>query len=366
MSVTPRTAVNGLCIEVSLARPQFALKVQLELPAKGITVLYGPSGSGKTTLLRCVAGLEHPQGRVAIGEQTWQHSAHGVFIPTWQRRLGYVFQEASLFEHMDVRRNLEYGVRRVRAPQSQAALRDAIGLLGIEHLLERSPQSLSGGERQRVAIARALATQPNILLLDEPLASLDPARRKDILPWLERMHRELEIPALYVTHSADELARLADHVVMLDQGCVTANGILSDVLADVHVAMAAGEEAGIVTQATIVAKDEGFGLARAQLDGGSLWVRDQGLTLGSAIRMRVLARDVSLSLSEASDSTIQNRIRGMVQSIDQDVHPSQALVRVRCGETLMLARVTHRALQELKITVGSAVWCQVKSVALMQ
>ncbi len=219
-----------LRIALTLHRPEFALAIDLNLPLKGITSIFGPSGSGKTTLLRCVAGLEQASGTVQIGNAVWQDSTAGIFMPTWQRDVGVVFQEASLFEHMTVRQNLEYGVKRVSKPNAAAALDEAIALLGIGHLVGRWPQSLSGGERQRVAIARALATQPSILLLDEPLSSLDIRRKKEILPWLEQLHTQLSIPVLYVTHSLEELSRLADHVITLDSGQIGMHGSVQDLL----------------------------------------------------------------------------------------------------------------------------------------
>ena len=217
-------------LQLLLSRSDFELNVDLQLPDQGVTVLFGPSGSGKTTLLRCVAGLEPCEGHVAVGQDVWQDSRQRINKPVWQRDLGYVFQEASLFEHLNVQRNLEFGVRRLqgafkgKASPSNDALAQAIELLGIGHLLERAVSSLSGGERQRVAIARALAMQPQVLLLDEPLASLDMARKKEILPWLEQLHQHLSIPVLYVTHSLAELKRLADAVVMLQQGMVVFQG----------------------------------------------------------------------------------------------------------------------------------------------
>jgi molybdate transport system ATP-binding protein len=217
-------------IALRFQRPEFVLTVDLELPAQGITVLFGPSGSGKTTLLRCVAGLERPDhAHIHIAGQVWQDDARKVFLPTWQRPLGYVFQEASLLSHLDVLGNLRYGVQRTGSGQTAEALQAAIALLGIEGLLKRRAHQLSGGERQRVAIARALAMQPRVLLLDEPLASLDHARRQDVLPWLERLRDEVRIPMLYVTHAADEVDRLADTLVLLDSGRVTACGPASEI-----------------------------------------------------------------------------------------------------------------------------------------
>ena len=352
-------------LRLSLPRSGFALDVDIELPPTGITVLFGPSGSGKTTVLRCVAGLEHaPGGLVQLAGECWQDDAQGLFVPTWRRRLGYVFQEASLFEHLDVADNLRFGQRRVRGVGTAQALEQAIALLGIGHLLGRRTGQLSGGERQRVAIARALATDPAVLLLDEPLAALDLARRLDILPWLEKLHDSLHIPMLYVTHSADELARLADHLVLMDQGKVRAAGPVQEVLARVDLPVVVGEDAGVLLQAEVAECDAQWHLARVRFDGCELWLRDSGLRPGQAVRLRVLARDVSLTTQPAQGTSIQNHLSAEVEAIAPDPHPSQAMVRLRCGEAHVLARVTRRAVHELGLATGQRVWAQVKSVAL--
>jgi molybdate transport system ATP-binding protein len=358
---------QGLRLRLRLARPDFALDVDLDLPATGITVLFGPSGSGKTSLLRCVAGLEKPaQALVRVGTELWQDDASGVFRPPWQRDLGYVFQEASLFEHLDVGQNVAYGLKRSGKPGAADALERAIELLGIGHLMRRSPGSLSGGERQRVAIARALATQPRLLLLDEPLAALDLARRHEILPWLERMRDELRLPMLYITHSVDELARLADHVVVLEGGSVKACGPAQEVLARVVSPAIVGDEAGVLLSGTVVELDARWHLAKIAFAGGALWVRDSAMPLGQPVRLRVLARDVSLTVHETHDTSIQNHIYGCIEAIADDVHPSQALVRIRCGASVLVARVTKRALSALSLAQGAAVWAQVKSVAVIE
>jgi molybdate transport system ATP-binding protein len=356
-----------ISLRLALQRAEFNLAITITVPARGVTVLFGPSGSGKTTVLRCVAGLERASGQILIGDEVWQDDQRQIFVPTWQRELGFVFQEASLFEHLDVRRNLEFGLNRLRIERQAArvALDDAIDLLGIGSLLDRSTVNLSGGEKQRVAIARALVTKPKILLLDEPLASLDIARRKEILPWLERLHRELQIPVIYVTHSLDELARLADHVVMLDQGRVSASGHLQEICTHPIMAMAAGDEAGVVIESTIQRIDREFHLAEVGFGNGTLWVRDGGVPAGAPIRVRILARDVSLATSAQGSSTIQNVISGVIESITDEAHASQALVTVRCGEAILLSRVTRRALATLQLRKGSPVWCQVKSAALI-
>ena len=355
---------NGLRLKLSLSREGFRLDVDLALPSSGVTVLFGPSGSGKTTLLRCVAGLEQAQGYIAIGSQEWLDSTRDLVLPTWSRDLGYVFQEASLFEHLDVRDNLLYGIRRARKPGSEQALADALDLLGIAHLLNRDVVSLSGGERQRVAIARALATQPGVLLLDEPLASLDIARRQEILPWLERLHRRLSIPVLYVTHNMDELARLADHVVLLAEGQVSLHGPVEDVLCNPVFAAAAGGEAGAMLRGVVAGVDDEFHLIRIDVDGDTLWMRRHDLPQGASIRMHVHANQVSLALDRPTGSSIQNCLHGTVESISDDAHPGQAIVRMRCTRQLVLARVTRRALRDLKIAAGSPVWLQIKSAAL--
>ncbi|QBK06634.1 molybdenum ABC transporter ATP-binding protein [Hylemonella gracilis] len=367
-------------MRLSLARADFDLNVDLTLPARGITVLYGPSGSGKTSVLRCVAGLERARSatgqgqetpaRVVVGGEVWQDEARGVFLPTHRRPLGYVFQEASLFEHLDVHGNLQYGLKRswrgALLAQGRRALDEAVALLGIEHLLARRVQQLSGGERQRVAIARALATGPRLLLLDEPLAALDAARRQDILPWLERLRDKLRLPMLYVTHSADELARLAAHLVVLERGQVRAAGPVAQVLAALDSPLVVGEDAGALLQGTVLERDAAWHLARVGFAGGELSVRDEGLPVGREVRLRVLARDVSLALAEPRQTSIQNLLPAVVDAIAPDAHASQVLVRLRCGESLLLARITRRACEALGLCPGLPVWAQVKSAALVR
>jgi molybdate transport system ATP-binding protein len=357
---------QDLRIRIHLARRDFALSMDLVLPGSGISVLFGPSGSGKTTVLRCVAGLEPSmRGHVSLAGDTWFDDERGIDQPTWKRQLGYVFQEASLFEHLDVRGNVQYGLRRVDRATGGAALDSAIELLGIGHLLDRRVPTLSGGERQRVAIARALATGPRLLLLDEPLAALDHARRQEILPWLQRMRDELRMPMLYVTHSADEVARLADHLVLVDAGRVRASGPVAQVLSDIETPVAVGEDVGTLVAARIAERDEAFHLARAAFGHGSFWVGDQGAPVGTPVRLRVLARDVSIQLDEPARTSVQNHLPAVVDAIAQAHHPSQALVSLRCGDDRLLARVTRRAVQTLGLAPGQPVWALVKAVAVI-
>jgi molybdate transport system ATP-binding protein len=249
--------------------------------------------------------------------------------------------------------------------EANKALQASIELLGIGSLLQRMPAELSGGERQRVAIARAIAMQPQLLLMDEPLASLDAARRQEIFPWLARLRDELKIPMLYVTHSAEEVTRLADHLVVLDQGHVKAQGSVSAVLTQVVNPVVVGEDAGALIAGCIGAVDAQWHLSRVDFDGGCIWMRDAGLPVGKAVRIRILARDVSLATAEPQNTSIQNQLRGSIQSITPDAHPSQVMVVLKCGAEEVLARVTKRAVDELDLQVGQALWAQVKSVALV-
>lgn len=355
-------------IRLELPRAGFTVRVDLALPTRGITALFGASGSGKTSVLRAVAGLERAsEALIRIGGQTWQDDARGIFLPVWRRPLGYVFQESSLFDHLSVRGNLDYGLRRTRAAGAREALAEAIALLGIGELLGRRTSALSGGERQRVAIARALATRPSLLLLDEPLASLDHGRRQDVLPWLERLRDDWQAPMLYVSHSTDEVARLADRLVVLERGQVLAAGPIADVLATVETPVVVGDDAGAMVVGTVVEREPDWHLAQVAIAGGRLWLRDGGHEIGSLLRIRVLARDVSLSLAAPEGTSIQNVIACRLEAIGPDRHPSARLVRLRTeGGAALLSRVTARALSRLGLAVGDRAWALVKSVAIVE
>jgi molybdate transport system ATP-binding protein len=362
--------MGGIQARFKVDWPDFTLDVDLDLPARGVTALFGHSGSGKTTLLRCIAGLERaPLGRLSVNDVVWQNDVPkappgGHWLPTHRRPLGYVFQEASLFPHLTVLGNLRYGLQR-SVGAARVSLDQAIELLGIGHLLGRKPDQLSGGERQRVGMARALALSPSLLLMDEPLAALDLKRKQEILPYLQRLHAELDIPVLYVSHSPDEVARLADHIVVLDAGRAVAAGPLKDTLARLDLPIHLGEDAGVVLDAVVAERDAQWHLARVTFSGGSLWVRDDGHALGQAVRVRILARDVSIALQKISHSSIQNGLSATVDEIADDHHPAQALVRLMAGDTPILARLTQRAVASLRLSRGLPVWVQVKSVALI-
>lgn len=344
--------------------PGFSLDVDLDLPGRGVTALFGHSGSGKTTLLRCIAGLERaPDGFLEVNGEVWQDARD--FQPTHRRPLGYVFQEASLFPHLSARGNIEYGMKRAAGCLDRDALDHVVELFGIGHLLDRRPHQLSGGERQRVGIVRALALKPRLLLMDEPLAALDLARKDEILPYLERLHGELDIPVLYVSHAPDEVARLADHIVVMQGGHAVAAGPLTDTLARLDLPIRLGEDAGVVLDAVVAARDAEWQLAQMEFAGGRVWVRDHGLAIGQAARVRILARDVSLALAPVTGTSILNTLPAVVVDSADDAHPALTLVRLAVGESPLLARLTRRSAHALDLAPGQPVYAQIKAVALI-
>jgi molybdate transport system ATP-binding protein len=351
-------------VALRLARPGgFALDLAFTAPARGVTALFGPSGSGKTTVLRCVAGLERAAGHCRFQGEIWQQGRH--FLPTHRRPLGYVFQEASLFPHLSVRGNLEYGWRRIPPARRRIAFDEAVQLLDLAPLLERSGTSLSGGERQRVAIARALLTSPRLLLMDEPLAALDQAAKHTILPYLERVLDELGLPALYVSHQPDEVARLADQLVLLDAGRIQASGATARLMTRLDLPLARFGDASAVLDGRVAGHDETFHLTHIDLLGGRLSVPRENLTVGRRARVRIHARDVSLSLRAHHDTSILNILP--VRILDtRELDPAQLLVRLALedGQTL-LARLTRRSGFALGLHEGMALYAQVKSVALV-
>ncbi|MEO5367662.1 MAG: molybdenum ABC transporter ATP-binding protein [Magnetococcus sp. WYHC-3] len=359
----------SLDIRLRVTYAGFALDVDLSLPARGITALFGPSGSGKTTLLRAVAGLERvPGGYLRLGERLWQQGDY--FVPPHRRPLGYVFQDAGLFPHLTVQDNLEYGRRRNHrrdvGADSPLTNRDhLVDLLGIATLLQRRPERLSGGERQRVAVARALLTRPRLLLMDEPLSALDSARKEELLPYLERLHQELSIPVLYVSHAPDEVARLADHLVLLESGRVLASGPLGETLARMDLPIRLGEDAGVVLEARVGLVDADWHLARVDFSGGDLWVRHRGHPPGATVRVRILARDVSIATQRLAGTSIQNTLPARVVALGDDSHPALCLVHLDCSGQPLLARLTRRSAALLNLVPEARVWAQIKAVALV-
>ena len=358
----------------------FSLDVALDLPGRGVTAIFGSSGSGKTTLLRCVAGLERtPHGYLKVNDQVWQDHATGLFVPVYQRPLGFVFQEASLFAHLNVQRNLDYGLRRVPSADQRVALSQAIELLGIEKLLQRQPDTLSGGERQRVAIARAIATSPRVLLMDEPLASLDMQRKAEVLPYLERLHEELDIPVLYVSHAPDEVARLADHLILLESGRVLASGPTRELLTRLDLPLAYGDTAAAIIEAVVTSVEPAYHLSHAAFAGGEISLLNARLNVGQRVRVRIQARDVSLTLHRQESTSILNIFAATVTAIASD-SPGQVIVCLHTGgmqanqeisketshlPSQLLARIKRKSADALGLQPGSSVYAQVKGVAVL-
>jgi len=356
--------MTGIEVKLQKQLGQFNLDVSFEAPSRGITALFGRSGSGKTSVLRVVAGLQRAdQAVIRINSEVWQDEKQ--FVPTHKRPLGFVFQEASLFPHLSVRHNLEYGWRRTPELARRISFDDVVELLGVVPLLQRATARLSGGERQRVAIARALLTSPKLLLMDEPLSALDHGAKQAILPYLDKLHTELEIPSLYVSHDPNEVARLADHMVLLDEGRVVAQGPTANLLTRLDLPPAGYDDAAALLEGLVSSHDHTYHLTWISMDGVRVAVVREDLPVGQHARVQIRARDVSLSLSAHSDTSIINILPAMV--IDtQDLNPSQVLVRLELldGQTL-LSRITRRSAMVLGIHEGQHLYAQVKSVALL-
>jgi molybdate transport system ATP-binding protein len=349
------------------------LDVDLNFPAQGVTAILGPSGSGKTTLLRAIAGLTRPApGRIALGSEIWQNEykpGSGFWLPAYRRPIGFVFQEASLFDHLSVVGNLKFGLHRATPGRKRIELGQAIELLGIATLLDRRPAQLSGGERQRVAIARALAAAPALLLMDEPLAALDAARKAELLPYFEQLALHGSIPILYVTHAVDEAARLSQRLLILEHGRVAAFGNTADVLTRLNVALAQSDNAGAILDGIVDGIDPIYGLMTVRFGleyTGSIQCLPTvpPKKIGSTVRLRVLARDVSVTLSAASDTSILNVVAATVQEIATD-GSAQVLLRLSSCGAQLLARITRKSADTLALTLGSIVYAQIKGVAVL-
>ncbi|WP_051245065.1 molybdenum ABC transporter ATP-binding protein [Thalassobaculum salexigens] len=343
----------------------FSLDVAFTAPMQGITALFGPSGSGKTTVLRAMAGLARLSGRLAVGDETWQDDAAGLRVPPHRRAVGYVFQEASLFPHLSVRRNLLYGARRAADQTPVIGFDEAVALLGLERLLERGPDRLSGGERQRVAIGRALLSAPRLLLMDEPLSALDEASRADILTTFERLHDALPIPAIYVSHDLAEVSRLADRMVMLSAGKVIAEGDVGSILERLDLEPATGRfEAGVLLTAVVTGHDTGYQLTRLDLAGQPVSIPRVEVAVGERVRLRIRARDVALATRPPEGISIRNRLSGHIVEIAaaEDAPYAETLVEIPGGVRLR-SRVTRESVAELGLTPGTRVYALVKTIS---
>lgn len=348
--------------QIKVDRNGFALDAQLSIANSGITGITGPSGSGKTTLLRAMAGLEpSSRGYLRVGDAIWQDGSH--FTPAHQRKVGYVFQEASLFPHLSVQGNIDYGLGRIPENQRRVAVQRTIELLGIGPLLGRRPSQLSGGERQRVAIARALAVSPAILLMDEPLSALDRGRKKEFMPYLETLHEELDIPIIYVSHSVDELARLADQLILLENGQVTGSGAIADMLTRTDLPLAHGDDASSLIHAKVAGHDNQFQLSYIDFAGGRFTVAKTDLPIDHAVRLKIAARDVSLTTAHQSGTSILNIFPATVEEITAEGE-SQIMVRLDAQGTHLLSCITRKSAHLLELKKGKTVFAQIKTVAL--
>jgi molybdate transport system ATP-binding protein len=342
-------------------RPEFALDVDVRIPMHGITGVFGESGAGKTSLLRCIAGLEYAtKSRLVVDGDTWQDDDVGISRPIHEREIGYVFQEPRLFGHLNVRRNLEYGQRRTR--RRDIEFDDVIALLGLETMLDRSTDTLSGGEAQRVAIGRALLRAPRFVLMDEPLASLDRVRRDEILPFLDRLHSQLAVPIIYVSHSIEEVTRLCDYLLVMESGRLVAEGQLQKVLLQVNVPALGGDEAGAVIRAKVTEYDADYDLTQVAFDGGKMWISGRHEARAN-LRLRIRANDVSLCREAPKATTIVNVLPATIEAIEPDGRSSE-LVQLAIGNERILARVTRRSRSNLELQCGDQLLAQIKSVAV--
>ncbi|MFG5778083.1 molybdenum ABC transporter ATP-binding protein [Comamonas sp. J-3] len=374
---------NGIAARLRLRRADFVLDVDVHLPGHGVTALFGPSGCGKTSVLRSLAGLERAEGRVAVHGEIWQDDASRHWLPTHQRALGYVFQEASLFPHLSAQDNIRYGLRRTPATRQRVQLEQLVELLGIGPLLPRKPATLSGGERQRVAIARALATSPRVLLMDEPLAALDAERKAELLPYLDQLSEQLALPILYVSHSIEEVSRLADQVLLLQAGRVVAQGPVAELLTQLDSPLAQAlpdaQQASII-EGSVCAHDAQDHLWSMQIGQQSPlqlhWTEAAAhYQHGERVRLRVLARDVSLSLQAQSGSSILNSLPAVVSAVHASA-PGQVLVQLQLqhastaaraeAQPQLLALVSARSSRLLQLAPGLAVHAQLKGVAVLR
>jgi molybdate transport system ATP-binding protein len=341
----------------------FRLNVKLELPSTGVSMIYGASGSGKTTLLRCIAGLERAEdAEISVAGKIWQ--SRSVFLKTHKRSLGFVFQEASLLPFMTAYKNLALAAEKSKTTVTKLLFEEVVDLMGLENLLQQKPNQLSGGERQRVAIARALLLRPSVLLFDEPLASLDRNRKEEILPYLEKLQAQTNTPILYVTHSDDEVLRLASHLVVLEQGACKGMGPIQEVAAQLNLPASNYSDRSAVFSARVSKRESAWGLLLAEFGGAALWLADNSEEIGSIIRLRIKASDVSIALTDHQDSSILNRLPATVIDIQAEEGSAMGMVKLQVAEAVLLARVSKWSIERLKLQIGVPVWAQLKAVAI--
>lgn len=354
---------DNLSIDLALTLPSLDLRVRQDIPLAGVTAVFGPSGAGKSTLLRMIAGLEtRAKGRIGVPGAVWQDDT-GLFARPENRSIGYVFQDARLFEHLSVPDNLSFG--RKRRPGGRIAPADVEAALDLGPLLDQPVASLSGGQRQRVALGRALLSNPQILLLDEPMAALDVPARHSVMGYLERVFEEFALPAILVSHNPDEVRRLADRVVLLDRGLVTASGPVDKILQDaVETDVTPGSDAGSVLVAHLKDELPIYGVYRLDLRGQPMTLPvDRPRGNGQDVRLSVRARDVALALERPAKTSVQNILEGSVCGIGGGDDPF-VLVSVRIGEQTLLSRITRLSCDQLQLKIGDRVFCLIKSASM--
>jgi len=351
-----------LSVAVKHRQGAFLLDTHFECDT-GVTALFGRSGAGKTTLINTIAGLLRPtSGHVVFDGETLFDSDRKIHVRAGLRRFGYVFQEGRLFPHLTVRQNLNYASWFNRALRSNDGFSRVVDMLDIDALLQRRPAQLSGGEKQRVAIGRALLARPRLLLLDEPLASLDTGRKREILRYLKRLRDETRIPMIYVSHAVEEVLQLADQVVLLGSGQVIASGAVEEVMGRTDLHQATGVfEGGTVIEAVVIAVDVEDRLATLRFDGGTLTVGAGDMQTGEQVRVRIRAREVSIALQRPQHISIQNILQGRIIAIEAS--HSGVNVSIAVGSATVRSRVTARAVRQLSLAAGSEVYVLVKAVS---
>jgi molybdate transport system ATP-binding protein len=353
-----------LSVAVTKHRGSFTLDARFELPTPGVAALFGRSGCGKSTLVSVIAGLmQADTGRVALDDRVLLDTENRIVMPPERRRIGYVFQDARLFPHLSVAANLEYGQR--RAPGRRYVNLDTVAtLLDLGSLMDRRTHQLSGGERQRVAIGRALLSQPSLLLLDEPLASLDAARRGEVLPYLEILRDQLAVPMVYVSHDFDEVLRLATHVVLMKSGKTIAQGGVGEMSLNPELRSIVGTDAvGAIVDGTVLGTDPASGLTRVRVGHGELKVQAASIAAGAQLRVQLLARDLIIATQAPQHLSVRNMLSGVVTAVTSDDAESD-LIAMDIGGTVIMARVTKAATRELALEPGLPAWALVKSVSL--
>lgn len=344
----------------NIVRNNFTLNADFSIPAKGISAIFGPSGSGKTTILRLIAGLEKSKGYLKIGDDIWQDEK--IFKPVYKRSVGYVFQEPSLFTHLNVQKNIEYGFKRAKNSNT-SILANAIQLLKLENLLSCMPNTLSGGERQRVAIARAIAAKPKILLMDEPLASLDLEHKKEIMPFLSLLKTKLNIPIIYVSHSIDEIMQIADWLMLLENGQIIANDEIKNILTRQDAFAINKENHSAIIKAKVISYDEKYKLTKLKFCAGEFFIAEKNLKIGAKVRLKINAIDISLALNK-NLSSILNILPAKVVKINYE-NQLYIIVTLQVGDDLLLAKITNKSAELLNIKVGLNLYAQIKTVAII-